>query len=61
MARILTGVVGVILLGALGIWLLLGNTSWGRIYLPAGAGLTAKQACSMTFVSGLEPDLAKTA
>lgn len=31
----------------------------GRIYIPAGTGITAKQICSLTFVSGLEPDHAR--
>lgn len=31
----------------------------GRIYLPSGTGITAKQLCSMVFVSGLEFDFAK--
>lgn len=39
------------------VWL---NTSpIGRIYLPAATGITAKQVCSLTFVSGLEPDRAR--
>lgn len=34
-------------------------TTLGRIYLPSGTGITAKQLCSLTFVSGLEPDRAR--
>ena len=30
----------------------------GRIYLPAGTGIVAKQMCSLTWVSGLDPDQA---
>jgi CubicO group peptidase (beta-lactamase class C family) len=57
--RILLGLGGVIAAGVIGgaIWL---NTSdIGRIYLPSGTGISAKQICSLTFVSGLEPDRAK--
>jgi len=32
----------------------------GRSYLPAGTGLVAKQVCSLTFVSGLDTDRAKS-
>jgi CubicO group peptidase (beta-lactamase class C family) len=33
------------------------NTSvLGRIYLPSGTGITAKQVCSLVFVSGLDPE-----
>jgi len=36
------------------------NTSdIGRIYLPAATGITAKQICSLHFVSGLDPELAR--
>ncbi|MEE2525329.1 serine hydrolase [Hyphobacterium sp. HN65] len=39
------------------VWL---NTSTiGRIYLPTATGITAKQICSLTFVSGMDPDLAR--
>lgn len=31
----------------------------GQIYLPSGTGITAKQVCSLVFVSGLEPDRAR--
>jgi len=57
--RILLGLGGVIAAALIGgaVWL---NTSdIGRIYLPSGTGITAKQICSLTFVSGLEPDRAK--
>ena len=32
----------------------------GRSYLPSGTGLVAKQVCSLTFVSGLDTDRAKS-
>ncbi|WP_420431253.1 serine hydrolase domain-containing protein [Hyphobacterium sp.] len=49
-------IIAVIIIGGL-VWL---NTSpIGRIYLPAATGITAKQVCSLTFVSGLEPDRAR--
>ncbi|WP_421857519.1 serine hydrolase domain-containing protein [Oceanicaulis sp.] len=52
----------IVLIAALlvGGWLYVSQSTWGRIYLPSGAGLTAKQACSLTFVSGLDPERAKT-
>jgi len=31
---------------------------FGRIYLPSGTGIVAKQMCSLTWVSGLDPDQA---
>ena len=45
--------------------LLVGGFFWwtspiNRIYLPAGVGITTKQLCSLVFVSGLEPDYAKS-
>ncbi|MBI1235836.1 MAG: serine hydrolase [Alphaproteobacteria bacterium] len=40
------------------VWL---NTSAiGRIYIPTATGITAKQVCSMTFVSDIEPQLARS-
>jgi CubicO group peptidase (beta-lactamase class C family) len=30
----------------------------GRVYLPSGTGIVAKQMCSLTWVSGLDPDQA---
>ncbi|WP_422385521.1 serine hydrolase domain-containing protein [Oceanicaulis alexandrii] len=52
----------IVLIAALfvGGWLYVSQSTWGRIYLPSGAGLTAKQACSLTFVSGLDPERAQT-
>ncbi len=58
--RILLGVGGVVAAAIAGgaIWL---NTSdVGRIYIPSGIGITAKQACSMTFVSRLDTDFARS-
>ncbi|MEE2565988.1 serine hydrolase domain-containing protein [Hyphobacterium marinum] len=31
----------------------------GQIYIPAGTGIVAKQTCSLTWVSGLDPDRAR--
>ena len=39
--------------------LILNTTTLGRIYLPTGSGLLAKQLCSLTFVSGFDPDRAR--
>ena len=52
----LGGVVAAAIAGGV-IWL---NTSdIGRIYIPSGIGITAKQACSLSFVSGLDTDTAR--
>jgi hypothetical protein len=50
--------VGIAVIVAVGlVWL---NTSHiGRIFLPTATGITAKQVCSLTFVSGLDPDRAR--
>ena len=40
------------LVGAVGLIL----SPCGRIYAPSGTGIAAKQVCSITFVSGLEPE-----
>lgn len=56
--RRLIGVIVVIAALGLGGWLYLSQSVTGRIYLPSGTGLTAKQTCSLTFVSGLDPDRA---
>jgi len=51
----------IVLIAALGLggWLYLSQSVTGRIYLPSGTGITAKQTCSLTFVSGLDPDRAQ--
>ncbi|MCP2669753.1 beta-lactamase family protein [Maricaulaceae bacterium EIL42A08] len=57
--RILLGLGGVVAAAIAGgvIWL---NTSdIGRIYIPSGIGITAKQACSLSFVSGLDTNTAR--
>ncbi len=58
--RILLGIGGVVAAAVAGgaIWL---NTSdIGRIYIPSGTGITAKQICSLSFVSGLDTDQARS-
>ena len=45
---------------AVGGWAYLSFSDVGRIYLPSGTGITAKQVCSLTFVSGFDPERAKT-
>ncbi|MEM6537107.1 MAG: serine hydrolase [Pseudomonadota bacterium] len=53
------------LIGGLVVFCLLGGALWvgasdvGRITLPTGTGITAKQVCSLHFVSGLEPERAR--
>ena len=39
------------------IWL--NTSSIGRLYLPTATGITAKQVCSMNFVTGMAPDLTR--
>ncbi|WBQ11945.1 beta-lactamase family protein [Hyphomonadaceae bacterium BL14] len=59
MKKLLLGAAGIVAvaIGAGAIYL---NTSTiGRIYLPSGTGITAKQVCSLVFVSGLEPERAQ--
>lgn len=56
--RRLIWVIGLIAALVAGGWLYVSQSTLGRIYLPSGTGLTAKQTCSLTFVSGLEPDYA---
>ena len=58
--RRLAWVIALIAALFVGGWLYVSQSTWGRIYLPSGAGLTAKQACSLTFVSGLDPERAQT-
>ena len=59
MKKLLAGAAGALVLG-LGAGLVWLNTSTlGRIYLPSGTGITAKQTCSLVFVSGLDPEQAQ--
>ncbi|MGP1274791.1 MAG: serine hydrolase domain-containing protein [Caulobacterales bacterium] len=55
MKRVLAVLGSIIVLAVLGGWIFLSTSSIGRIYLPTGTGITAKQTCSMMFVSGLDP------
>jgi CubicO group peptidase (beta-lactamase class C family) len=57
--RILLGLGGLIAAGVIGVAVWLNTSDFGRIYLPTATGITAKQICSLSFVSGLEPDRAK--
>ncbi|GGG97096.1 serine hydrolase [Glycocaulis albus] len=59
MKRILTGAAIVVLAAAIGGGAFLLNSPLWQIYLPTGTGLTAKQTCSMVFLSGLEPGRAR--
>jgi len=55
MKRILVwtgGILGAVIVAAV---VALNLSPYGRIYIPAGTGITAKQICSLVFVSGLEP------
>ncbi|WP_412546621.1 serine hydrolase domain-containing protein [Maricaulis sp. MIT060901] len=56
--RIVGGVVAAVFLGAIAY---LNLSTVGRIYLPSGTGITAKQLCSMVFVSRLDEDFARQA
>ena len=38
---------------------LFSQSGYHRVYLPAAGGITAKQICSLTWVSGLDPDRAR--
>ncbi|MGX6647004.1 serine hydrolase domain-containing protein [Maricaulaceae bacterium MS644] len=59
MKKILLGAAGVLAV-AIGAGLVYLNTSTlGRIYLPSGTGITAKQTCSLAFVSGLDANRAR--
>ncbi len=57
--RILLAIGGVFAAAIIGVAAWLNTSDIGRIYLPSGTGITAKQVCSLTFVSGLEPERAK--
>jgi len=56
MKKLLLGAAGIVAV-AIGAGALYVNLSTiGQIYLPSGTGITAKQVCSLVFVSGLEPE-----
>ncbi|MEM9169068.1 MAG: serine hydrolase [Pseudomonadota bacterium] len=57
--RILQGVVFVVVVGIVGGFLWLRTSDLGQIFLPTGTGITAKQICSLHFVSGLTPERAR--
>ena len=59
MKRIIAGIAGVIIAASIGGWLYISGSPIGQIYVPSGTGITAKQVCSLTFVSGLEPERAR--
>lgn len=59
MKKLLLGAAGVLVL-AIGAGAVYLNTSpLGTIYLPSGTGITAKQTCSLAFVSGLDAERAR--
>ncbi|MEO1574277.1 MAG: serine hydrolase, partial [Pseudomonadota bacterium] len=57
--KLLRGIAVLVAVGiiALVVWLQVSDI--GRIYLPTGTGITAKQVCSLHFVSGLDPERAR--
>ena len=55
--RVLAGAAAVILVGGIAA---LNLSPLGRVYLPSGTGIAAKQVCSLTFVSGLDSDFAQS-
>ena len=57
MLRWIGGIAAALVLAAI---VALNVSKVGRIYLPSGTGMTAKQLCSMVFVSGLEADYARS-
>lgn len=59
MKRIVAGIAGVIAAASIGGWLYISGSPVGQIYVPSGTGITAKQICSLTFVSGLDPERAR--
>jgi CubicO group peptidase (beta-lactamase class C family) len=59
MKRILGGAAAILTLAAVGGLAWLNTSTLGAIYLPSGTGITAKQTCSLTFVSGLEAERAQ--
>lgn len=59
MKRVLLGAAGLLIFAAGAGAVYLNTSTTGRIFLPSGTGITAKQVCSLTFVSGLDPDRAR--
>ena len=59
MKRILGGGAAIIALAIIGALVWLNTSTTGRIFLPTGTGITAKQVCSLTFVSGLTAQRAR--
>jgi CubicO group peptidase (beta-lactamase class C family) len=57
MLRIMLGAGGAVLTAAV---VALNLSPIGQIYLPSATGIVAKQMCSLTWVSGLDPDQAKS-
>ncbi|WP_339743020.1 serine hydrolase [uncultured Maricaulis sp.] len=57
MLRIVLGASGAVLTAAV---VALNLSPIGQIYLPSATGIVAKQMCSLTWVSGLDPDQAKS-
>jgi len=55
--RIVAGVAGIAIVGGIAA---INLSPLGQHYLPAGTGIVAKQVCSLTFVSGLDSDYAKS-
>ncbi|WP_203295096.1 serine hydrolase domain-containing protein [Maricaulis parjimensis] len=54
--RILAGTAAIILVGGVAA---LNLSPIGRVYLPSGTGIVAKQICSQTWVAGLDSDFAR--
>ena len=59
MKKFLLGAAGIVVVAIGAGALYLNQSTIGRIYLPSGTGITAKQVCSLVFVSGLEPERAR--
>jgi len=58
--NILRWVGGIVVIAILAAVTWLNISPIGRIYIPTATGITAKQICSMTFVSDIEPQLARS-
>ena len=57
--RVVFSVLGLIALFVIGGLIALQQSPYGKIFLPTGTGITAKQICSLHFVSGLDPERAR--